>query len=79
MTEPTTGGVPRYRVEHRAPDMATLSVGFADTPLVCRALLAVGGSRALRERTGGDLVVVDQATEADLASRPVRFAAGATA
>ena len=59
--------------------MATLSVGFADTPPVCRSLVAVGVGRFLRAGAGGELVVVDQATEADLASRPVRFAAGATA
>ena len=64
-------GVPRYRVEHRTRDRATLIVGFADTPLECRALVAVGAGRALREGTGGDLVVVDQETETDLARRPV--------
>ena len=53
---------PRYRVEHRTRDRATLIVGFADTPLVCRSLVAVGVGRALRERTGGELVVVDKET-----------------
>jgi hypothetical protein len=66
-----TDGVPRYRVEHRAPNLATLIIGFADTPRECRSLVAVAAGRLLRERVDGELVVVDQATETDLTSRPV--------
>jgi hypothetical protein len=65
-------GVPRYRIEQRVPTMATLIVGFADTPRQYRSLVAVGAGRALREGEGGEIVVVDQETEADLVSRPVR-------
>jgi hypothetical protein len=65
------GWAPRYRVEHRVAAMATLIVGFADTPRQYRSLVAVGAGRALRERAGGEIVVVDQETETDLASRPV--------
>ena len=53
---------PRYRVEHRTPDMATLIVGFADTPLVYRSLVTVGVARALGERT--DALLVYQPREA---------------
>ena len=71
MTDATAGRAPRYRAEHRAPDRAALIVGFADTPLEYRALLAVAVGRLRRVGDGGELVVVDQETEADLASRPV--------
>jgi hypothetical protein len=64
-------GAPRYRVEHRASNMAPLIVGFADTPLQYRSLVAVAVGRLLREHAGGELVVVDQTTDADLASRLV--------
>ncbi len=46
------GGVPRYRVEHRVPTMATLIVGFADTPREYRSLVAVAAGRLLRQRAG---------------------------
>ena len=64
-------GVPRYRIEQRVPTMATLIVGFADTPRQYRSLVAVAVGRLLRADAVGDIVVVDQATETDLTSRPV--------
>ena len=53
MTDATAGRAPRYRAEHRAPDRAVLIVGFADTLLDYRALLAVAVGRLLLVGVGG--------------------------
>jgi hypothetical protein len=62
---------PRYRVEQRVAGEPGFIVGFADTPLVYRSLLAVGAARLAREGTAGEVVAIDQDTEAVVARRDV--------
>jgi hypothetical protein len=64
-------GPPRYRIEHRHPDMAALIVAFAKTlPAAYLAVDLRRGRRAIRE-AGGALVIVDQETEADIKAFPI--------
>ena len=67
MDEPTAP--PRYRVEHRHPDLSPLIVAFARSEHVGRARLAVARARLLRRWERGTVVLVDQATETDLMAR----------
>jgi hypothetical protein len=62
---------PRYRVKLRQLGEANLVVGFADTTLVVRALMAVYRSPLLRQRERGQLVVIDQDDEAIVERRDV--------
>ena len=62
---------PRFRVEHRHPDLAAGIVAFADSPLLAEAALAVAAARLRRHGAGGRLAVVDQATEELVAERAV--------
>jgi hypothetical protein len=59
---------PRYRIEHRHPDLAPLIVAFVDSLKV--AHLAVATKRSVLRRRGldGELVIVDQETEANVKS-----------
>jgi hypothetical protein len=63
--------VPRYRVEERSPDLATLIVGFADTPVQYRSLLAVRASQLTGARVPAELLVIEQETEAVVIRRTV--------
>jgi hypothetical protein len=63
-SERTNLSVPCYRVEERQPDLAALIVGFADTPLQYRTLLARRAARLSRARVRAELVVIDQDSEA---------------
>jgi hypothetical protein len=64
---------PRYRIEHRQPDLSPLVVAFADT--LRAAHLAVATERTARGAGGGtgagDLVIVDQETETDVKALPI--------
>ncbi len=62
---------PRYRVERRVPGEAGFIVGFADTAAVSRSILLRGAARLAREGAAGEVVVVDQETEAIAARRTV--------
>ena len=62
---------PRYRVERRVPREAAFIVGFADTPVIYRSLLAVGAARLLRDGTAGEVIAVDQDTEEIVGRRSV--------
>lgn len=55
--------IPRYRVEERSLELATLIVGFADTPVLWRSLLLVRASQLTRKRRQAELVVIEQETE----------------
>jgi hypothetical protein len=61
---------PRYRVEHRSPDLATLIVGFADKLGHAEALCAVARSRFARERLAGEIAIIDRETDADVGRPP---------
>ena len=60
---------PRYRIEHRHPDLSPLVVAFAHSELVGLARLAVAQATLLRRWERGAVVLVDQATETDLMAR----------
>ena len=62
---------PRYRVEHRHPDLATLIVGFDDTAHGIQARLALAHLRCRKRRLAGELVVVAQESDRDLLRVPV--------
>ena len=56
---------PRYRVEHRHPDLAAFIVGFSDTPLVAHGRLELVRLWCRRRRIAGELVLVEQAGARD--------------
>ena len=62
---------PRYRVEERSPDLATLIVGFADTSVQYQNLVALRGAQLMRARAAEELVVINQETEAIVMRRDV--------
>jgi hypothetical protein len=62
---------PRYRVEERAPDLAAFIVGFVDTPLQYRTLLARHAAHLTRAGSEAELVVIDQESETIIARRNV--------
>jgi hypothetical protein len=62
---------PRYRVEEHVLDQAAFIVGFADTPLQVRTLLALRAAQLTRAGSSAELLVIDQDTEAVLARRQV--------
>ena len=70
-SERSSLSVPCYRVEERQPDLATVIVGFADTPLRSRALLARRAAQLTRARVRAELVVIDQESEAVVVRRDV--------
>jgi hypothetical protein len=57
--------VPRYRIEHRDPELSPLILAFATTLEI--AYLTVAGNRLALERRGiqGGLVIADQERETD--------------
>jgi hypothetical protein len=55
--------VPRYRVEHRSPDVSALIVGFADTMLIARGQLASAATRLTFRHAPGEAIVINQETE----------------
>ena len=59
MSERTKLLIPRYRVEERVPGLAAFIVGFADTPVQYRALLARRAAQLTRTRSTAELVVID--------------------
>ena len=63
--------VPRYRVERRQPDLATVIVGFVDTPAQYRTLLALRATQLTRAHVRAELVVIDQEREAIVVRRDV--------
>ena len=67
---------PRYRVEERAPDLATLIVGFADTPSQYWSLLARRAAQLSGARSAAELVVIDQESEVIILRRDVRLTPG---
>ena len=69
MDEPTAP--PRYRIEHRHPDLSPLVVAFARSELVGLARLAVARARLRRQRERGAVVLVDQETDEDLVAQPL--------
>jgi hypothetical protein len=73
MTLPSSRAVsfPRYRVEERSPCLAAFIVGFADTPLQYRTLLALRAAHLSRARSQAELVVIDQESEAIVVCRDV--------
>jgi hypothetical protein len=62
---------PRYRVEERVPDQAAFILGFADTLVHYRALLARRAAQLTRARSSAELVVIDQDSEAVVVRRHV--------
>jgi hypothetical protein len=62
---------PRYRVEERSPDLATLIVGFADTSVEYQNLVARRGAQLMRARSPAELVVINQETDAVVMRRDV--------
>ena len=62
---------PRYRVEHRHPGLASVIVGYGDTPRVVQTQLARERNRLLRQHVGGDLAVVAQDSDEDVLCIPV--------
>ena len=65
--------VPRYRVEERTPDLAAFIVGFADTRLQYRTLLARRAAELTRAGASAELVVIDQESEAVIVRRDVQL------
>jgi hypothetical protein len=63
---------PRYRVELRQPGKAAWIAGFADTVDGCWGVVVAEAARLAAVGEAGLLVVVEQATEADVAERHVR-------
>jgi len=63
--------VPRYRVEERTPDLAAFIVGFADTRLQYRTLLARRAAELTRAGASAELVIIDQESEAVIMRRDV--------
>jgi hypothetical protein len=64
---------PRFRIEHRHPALATLIVGFGDTPLVVEAQLARVRIRLLGRHVGGELAVVAQDSDDEVLCIPVAW------
>jgi hypothetical protein len=62
---------PRYRIEHRDGDRSPLIVAFADALTVAYREVATRRPAMTRQRTGGELVVVDQETGADVKAFPL--------
>ena len=71
MMDGTWLAVPRYRVEERQQDLAALIVGFADTSLQYRTLLAHRAAHLTRAGSAAELVVIDQESEAIVVRRDV--------
>jgi hypothetical protein len=71
MADGTVLSVPRYRVEERQPDLATLIVGFTDTPVQYQMLLAHRAAHLIRVGSAAELVVIDQEGEAVVVRRDV--------
>ncbi len=71
MSERTRLSVPRYRVEEHVPDQAAFIVGFADTPVQYRSLLARRAAQLTREQSLAELAVIDQESEAIVVRRDV--------
>ena len=63
---------PRYRVELRQPGRPAWIAGFADTVDGCWGIVVAEATRLAAVGEAGLLVVVDQATEADVAECHVR-------
>jgi hypothetical protein len=70
-SERSSLSVPRYRVEERQPDLAAFIVGFADTPVQYRTLLARPAAQLTRARVRAELVVIAQESEAVVVRRDV--------
>jgi hypothetical protein len=62
---------PRYRVEERTVNLAALAVGFADTPVQYRTLLARRAAQLTRARVRAELVVIDQESDVIVVRRDV--------
>jgi hypothetical protein len=59
---------PRYRIEHRHPDLATAIVAFADMLPGAHLVVGIRRHRQAMREVGGALVIVNQETEADIKS-----------
>ena len=57
-----TDAPPRYRIEHRDPNLASLVVAFVDTPTAVDFRAALCRQRLRRQGACGELAVVDQDT-----------------
>ena len=62
---------PRYRVEERSRELATLISGFADTLAQADALLTRRAAQLTRARVAAELVIIDQEGEAIVFRRDV--------
>jgi hypothetical protein len=62
---------PRYRVEERTAEQAAFIVGFADTPVQYRMLLARRAAELTRAGAAAELVVIDQDTKVIVVRRDV--------
>jgi hypothetical protein len=62
---------PHYRVEERTVNLAALTVGFADTPVQYRTLLARRAAQLTRARVRAELVVIDQESDVIVVRRDV--------
>ena len=71
LSEPERLSAPRYRVEERQRDLAAFIVGFADTPLQYRTLLARRAAQLTRAGSPTELVVIDQESETIVVRRDV--------
>jgi hypothetical protein len=71
LSERTRLSFPRYRIEERAPDMAAIIVGFADTPLQFETLLSRRAAQLIRAQSAAHLVVIDQDTDTVVLRRDV--------
>jgi hypothetical protein len=58
-----------YRVEERTANLAAFIVGFADTPVQYRTLLARRAAQLTRAGCAAELVVIDQEHEVIVARR----------
>jgi hypothetical protein len=67
----SSSSIPRYRVEERSRELATLISGFADTLAQADALLTRRAAQLTRARVAAELVIIDQEGEAIVVRRDV--------
>ena len=63
--------VPRYRVEERSRELATLIIGFADTLAQADALLTRRAAQLTRAGVAAELVIIDQDSDVIVVRRDV--------
>jgi hypothetical protein len=63
--------VPRYRVEERSRELATLISGFADTLAQADALLTRRAAQLTRAGVAAELVIIDQDSDVIVVRRDV--------